>query len=198
MNYQELINYRLKDEKACIFIISVMLISIFIGLLIIGKLSITSVMVLLIVFIIFVGQYIYRKSKFNKLYEKLTKAKKQSLDEDLKNTLFFSGRDYVLSSKYIISFVNPKIISYSSILIIDKASELDPKGGKHSCMCDMVYVFTKDLKFKFIIKEYKAIPAKEAYYNLLYSYIKAQNPNVLEGYTKENRKKIEEKYKIKI
>ena len=65
-------------------------------------------------------------------------------------------------------------------------------------MCDMVYIFTKESKIGLIIKEYRIINSKEQYYEGLYSYIKAQNPNVLEGYTKANRKIINRKYNIKI
>lgn len=198
MDYKKLIGYILRDWRAFILIISLMLISILVGLVIINEISFSSVISLLIIFIICVGYYFYKKFLFNKIFEELLDKEKQNLNADLNTTLFFVGRNYALSSKYIISFVKPKIISYNSILIIDKLSELNPQNSKNSSMCDMVYIFTKNLKFKFITKEYRMFPAKEAYYNHLYSFIKAQNPNVLEGYTKENRKKIQEKYNIKI
>ena len=44
-------------------------------------------------------------------------------------------------------------------------------------LCAIWYIFTKKGKIG------------------LYNYIKAQNPNVLEGYTKGNRKIINKKYK---
>ena len=88
-------------------------------------------------------------------------------------------------------------------MIIDKITGI-VKHGRQSHACDLVYIVTNDEKISLIIKEYGIIKLQpksqysEGYYEGLYSYIKAQNPNVLEGYTKENRKKIKEKYNIKI
>lgn len=65
-------------------------------------------------------------------------------------------------------------------------------------MCDIVYVFTKTEKVGLILKEYGVLNVQPQYYAGLYNYIKAQNPNVLKGYTKENRKIIKDKYNIEI
>ena len=203
MNYKKLINYRLRDEKALIFIFSVMLASILIGLIIKQIIDLTGIIVLLLLFIACIGRYFYKKYCFNKVYQELNNEEKIKLDDDLNKTYFFSGGTYALSSKYIIDFKHSKIIKYSSILIIDKTTGLISHGRQNHA-CDLVYIVTKNEKISLIVKEYGTIKLPftsqdcEGYYEGLYSYIKAQNPNVLEGYTKENRKKIKERYNIKI
>ena len=125
------------------------------------------------------------------------------MDDDLNKTYFFLGGAYALSSKYIIDFKHSKIIKYSSVLIIDKTTGFISHGRQNHA-CDLVYIVTKDEKISLIIKTYGTIKLPftsqdcEGYYDGLYNYIKAQNPNVLEGYTRENRQKIKEKYDIKI
>lgn len=203
MNYKKLINYRLRDEKALIFIFSVMLASILIGLIIKQIIDLTGIIVLLLLFIACIGRYFYKKYCFNKAYQELNNEEKIKLDDDLNKTYFFSGGSYALSSKYIIDFKHSKIIKYSSILIIDKTTGLISHGRQNHA-CDLVYIVTKNEKISLIVKEYGTIKLPftsqdcEGYYEGLYSYIKAQNPNVLEGYTRKNRKIIEEKYNIKI
>lgn len=198
MNYKKLIYYRLRDERALIFLFSIMLVSILIGTIIKNIIDLKGVIVILFVFIVFIGRYFYKKHSFNKIYQELPNEEKAKLDDDLNKTYFFSGRDYALSSKYIIDFKHSKIIKYSSVLIIDKSHELSPHHNKQIVMCDMVYIFTQDGKMGLISKEYRTVISNEQFYDGLYNYIKAQNPNVLEGYTRENRQKIKEKYDIKI
>lgn len=201
MNYKELIKEYMRDQKYMLIFIIGFIVTIFVGIIIVHELSLRAFIVLVLSCILFIGLYFYRKKKFNDIYENLSEKEQKELDSDINQTYFFSGKDYALSSKYIINFKSPKIIKYSSILIIDKITGI-VKHGQHSHTCDMVYIVTKNEKISLILKEYGTIKLQsqysEGYYEGLYSYIKAQNSNVLEGYTKENRKKIKEKYNIKI
>ena len=203
MNYKELIKEYMRDQKYMLILILGFIVTIFVGIIIVHELSLKTFIVLALSCILFIGLYFYRKKKFNDIYENLSEEEQKELDSDINQTYFFSGKDYALSSKYIINFKSPKIIKYSSILIIDKITGI-VKHGHQNHACDMVYIVTKNEKISLIIKEYGTIKLQpkaqysEGYYEGLYSYIKAQNPNVLEGYTKENRKKIKEKYNIKI
>lgn len=201
MNYKKLIYYRLRDERALIFLFSIMLVSILIGTIIKNIIDLKGIIVILFVFIVFIGRYFYKKHSFNKIYQELSYEEKAKLDDDLNKTYFFLGGDYALSSKYIIDFKHSKIIKYSSVLIIDKTTGLISHGRQNHA-CDLVYIVTKNEKISLIVKEYGTIKLPftsqdcEGYYDGLYNYIKTQNPNVLEGYTKENRQKIKEKYDI--
>lgn len=197
MNYKSLISERIKNEKYLLILTLFFIVTIFVGLLIVHKMRFRSFIVLLSVCIFLVLMNLYYKRKLKKIYEKLSEEEQKNLDSDINQTFFFSGKDYALSSQYIINFKNPKIIKYSSILIIDKTTGLS-SHGRRNLMCDIVYVFTKNEKVGLILKEYGIIKLYPQYYEGLYSYIKAQNPNVLEGYTKENRKIIKDKYNIEI
>ena len=203
MNYKKLINYRLRDERALNFILSVMLVSILIGTIIKQIIDLKGIIVILLISIAFIGKYFYKKHCFHKVYQELNDEEMAKLDDDLNKTYFFLGGAYALSSKYIIDFKHSKIIKYSSILIIDKTTGLI-SHGRQDHACDLVYIVTKNEKISLIVKEYGIIKLPftsqdyEGYYEGLYSYIKAQNPNVLEGYTRKNRKIIEEKYNIKV
>ena len=203
MNYKGLIKEYMRDQKYMLILILGFIITIFVGIIIVHELSLKTFIVLALLCILFIVLYFYRQKKFNDIYENLSEEEQKELDSDINQTYFFSGKDYALSSKYIINFKNPKIIKYSSILIIDKITGI-VKHGRQSHACDLVYIVTNDEKISLIIKVYGIIKLQpksqysEGYYEGLYSYIKAQNPNVLEGYTKENRKKIKEKYNIKI
>ena len=61
MNYKKLINYRLRDERALIFILSVMLVSILIGTIIKQIIDLKGIIVILLIFIAFIGKYFYKK-----------------------------------------------------------------------------------------------------------------------------------------
>lgn len=198
MNYKKLINEYTRNQKYLVIVLLAFIAVVSIGILIVHKMTLRSLIVMSSVCIFLIGLYFFRKKQFNDIYKSLSKEEQKELDLDINQTYFFSGRDYALSSKYIINFKNPKIIKYDSILIIDKTHKLSPHHNTQSVMCDMVYIFTKESKIGLIIKEYRIINSKEQYYEGLYSYIKAQNPNVLEGYTKANRKIINKKHNIKI
>lgn len=203
MNYKGLIKEYMRDQKYMLILILGFIITIFVGIIIVHELSLKTFIVLALLCILFIVLYFYRQKKFNDIYENLSEEEQKELDSDINQTYFFSGGSYALSSKYIIDFKHSKIIKYSSILIIDKTTGLISHGRqKHAC--DLVYIVTKNEKISLIVKEYGTIKLPftsqdcEGYYEGLYSYIKAQNPNVLEGYIRENRKIIEEKYNIKI
>lgn len=198
MDYKKLISEHMKNEKFLLLLMLIFLLAIILGLVITHKFNLKSLIVLSFVGIFLSGGYFYRWVKLNNAYKNLTQSEQKELDSDINKTYFFSGRDYALTNKYIINFANPKIIKYDSILIIDKARELSPHHNTQSFMCDMVYIFTRDGKMGLIAKEYRTIISKEQFYDGLYNYIKTQNPNVLEGYTKENRKIIHDKYNIEI
>lgn len=201
MNYKKLIYYRLRDERALIFLFSIILTSILIGTIIKNIIDLKGLIVILFVFIALIVRYFYKKHSFNKIYQELSYEEKAKLDDDLNKTYFFLGGDYALSSKYIIAFKHSKIIKYSSVLIIDKTTGFISHGRQNHA-CDLVYIVTKNEKISLIVKEYGTIKLQfksqnhEGYYEGLYNYIKTQNPNVLEGYTRENRQKIKEKYDI--
>lgn len=197
MNYKKLISEYTRDQDYIVVMMLVFVVIIIIGLIIIHELSLTSLIVLVLFCLFLIALPFYRKKQFNDIYENLSEEEQRELDSDINQTYFFSGRDYALTSKYIINFKNPKIIKYSSILIIDRTTGCT-SYGKSSHFCDVVYVFTKNEKVGLILKVYTALNFQPQYYEGLYSYIKAQNPNVLEGYTRKNRKIIEEKYNIKI
>ena len=57
MNYKKLINYRLRDERALFFILSVMLVSILIGTIIKQIIDLKGIIVILLIFIAFIGKY---------------------------------------------------------------------------------------------------------------------------------------------
>lgn len=201
MGYKQLISEYIKNQKYLIIIVSSFILTIFIGLIIINEMNLKNFIVLILLCLFFIGLHFYRKKQFNDIYKSLSKEQQKELDLDIEQTHFFLGKDYTLSSKYIINFKKPKIIKYSSILIIDKTTGLK-SHGKFNLVCDIVYVFTKNEKIGLILKEHGTINLQSQdcaqYYEGLYSYIKAQNPNVLEGYTKKNREIIKNKYKIKI
>ena len=198
MDYKKLISEHMKSEKYLLLLMLIFLLTIVLGLVITHKCSLKNFIVLSFVGMFLSGCYFYRFAKLNNVYKKLTQSEQKELDFDINKTYFFSGRDYALTSKYIINFVNPSVIKYDSILIIDKTHELSPHHNKQNFMCDMVYIFTRDRKMRLIAKEYRTIISEEQFYEGLYSYIKTQNPNVLKGYTKENRKIIKDKYDIEI
>ena len=197
MNYKKLISEHMKNEKYLLILILSFIAIIFVGLVIVHKMSLRTLIVLILLGLFLISLLFYRKKQFNDIYENLSKEGQIELDSDINQTYFFSGKDYALSSKYIINLKKPKIIKYSSILIIDKTTGLN-SHGKRSFMCDIVYVFTKTEKVGLILKEYGVLNVQPQYYAGLYNYIKAQNPNVLKGYTKENRKIIKDKYNIEI
>ena len=197
MNYKKLISEHMKNEKYLLILILSFIAIIFVGLVIVHKMSLRTLIVLILLCFFLIGLLFYRKKQFNDIYENLSKKEQIELDSDINQTYFFSGKDYALSSKYIINLKKPKIIKYSSILIVDKTTGLN-SHGKRSFMCDIVYVFTKTEKVGLILKEYGVLNVQPQYYAGLYNYIKAQNPNVLKGYTKENRKIIKDKYNIEI
>ena len=179
MNYKKLISEYTRDQDYILVMMLVFVVIIIVGLIIVHDLSLTSLIVLILFCIFLIALPFYRKKQFNDMYESLSKEEQRELDSDINKTYFFSGRDYALTSKYIINFKKPKIIKYSHF-------------------CDVVYVFTKNEKVGLILKVYAALNFQPQYYEGLYSYIKAQNPNVLEGYTKANRKIIKDKYNINI
>ena len=197
MNYKKLISEHMKNEKYLLILILSFIAIIFVGLVIVHKMSLRTLIVLILLGLFLISLLFYRKKQFNDIYENLSKEGQIELDSDINQTYFFSGKDYALSSKYIINLKKPKIIKYSSILIVDKITGLN-SHGKRSFMCDIVYVFTKTEKVGLILKEYGVLNVQPQYYAGLYNYIKAQNPNVLKGYTKENRKIIKDKYNIEI
>lgn len=197
MNYKKLISEHMKNEKYLLILILSFIAIIFVGLVIVHKMSLRTLIVLILLGLFLISLLFYRKKQFNDIYENLSKEEQIELDSDINQTYFFSGKDYALSSKYIINLKKPKIIKYSSILIVDKTTGLN-SHGKRSFMCDIVYVFTKTEKVGLILKEYGVLNVQPQYYAGLYNYIKAQNPNVLKGYTKENRKIIKDKYNIEI
>lgn len=197
MNYKKLISEHMKNEKYLLILILSFIAIIFVGLVIVHKMSLRTLIVLILLGLFLISLLFYRKKQFNDIYENLSKEGQIELDSDINQTYFFSGKDYALSSKYIINLKKPKIIKYSSILIVDKTTGLN-SHGKRSFMCDIVYVFTKTEKVGLILKEYGVLNVQPQYYAGLYNYIKAQNPNVLKGYTKENRKIIKDKYNIEI
>lgn len=197
MNYKKLISEHMKNEKYLLILILSFIAIIFVGLVIVHKMFLRTLIVLILLCLFLIGLLFYRKKQFNNIYENLSKEEQIELDLDINQTYFFSGKDYALSSKYIINLKKPKIIKYSSILIVDKTTGLN-SHGKRSFMCDIVYVFTKTEKVGLILKEYGVLNVQAQYYAGLYNYIKAQNPNVLKGYTKENRKIIKDKYNIEI
>ena len=197
MNYKKLISEHMKNEKYLLILILSFIAIIFVGLVIVHKMFLRTLIVLILLCLFLIGLLFYRKKQFNNIYENLSKKEQIELDSDINQTYFFSGKDYALSSKYIINLKKPKIIKYSSILIVDKTTGLN-SHGKRSFMCDIVYVFTKTEKVGLILKEYGVLNVQPQYYAGLYNYIKAQNPNVLKGYTKENRKIIKDKYNIEI
>lgn len=197
MDYKKLISERMKNEKYLSILILSFIVTIFVGFVIVHKMCLRTFCVLSLVCIFLLFVNLYRLKKFDNIYVKLPEEEKKALDLDIEKTFFFSGKDYALSSQYIINFKNPKIIKYSSILIIDKATGCSTHY-RRSVMCDMVYIFTKEGKTGLILKEYTTIPSKVQYYEGLYNYFKTQNPNVLEGYTKENRQIIKDKYNIEI
>lgn len=197
MNYKKLISEHMKNEKYLLILILSFIAIIFVGLVIVHKMFLRTLIVLILLCFFLIGLFFYRKKQFNNIYENLSKEEQIELDLDINQTYFFSGKDYALSSKYIINLKKPKIIKYSSILIVDKTTGLN-SHGKRSFMCDIVYVFTKTEKVGLILKEYGVLNVQAQYYAGLYNYIKAQNPNVLKGYTKENRKIIKDKYNIEI
>lgn len=197
MNYKKLISEHMKNEKYLLILILSFIAIIFVGLVIVHKMFLRTLIVLILLCFFLIGLLFYRKKQFNDIYENLSKKEQIELDSDINQTYFFSGKDYALSSKYIINLKKPKIIKYSSILIVDKTTGLN-SHGKRSFMCDIVYVFTKTEKVGLILKEYGVLNVQPQYYAGLYNYIKAQNPNVLKGYTKENRKIIKDKYNIEI
>ena len=197
MNYKKLISEHMKNEKYLLILILSFIAIIFVGLVIVHKMFLRTLIVLILLCLFLIGLLFYRKKQFNDIYENLSKEEQIELDSDINQTYFFSGKDYALSSKYIINLKKPKIIKYSSILIVDKTTGLN-SHGKRSFMCDIVYVFTKTEKVGLILKEYGVLNVQPQYYAGLYNYIKAQNPNVLKGYTKENRKIIKDKYNIEI
>ena len=197
MNYKKLISEHMKNEKYLLILILSFIAIIFVGLVIVHKMFLRTLIVLILLCLFLIGLLFYRKKQFNDIYENLSKEGQIELDSDINQTYFFSGKDYALSSKYIINLKKPKIIKYSSILIVDKTTGLN-SHGKRSFMCDIVYVFTKTEKVGLILKEYGVLNVQPQYYAGLYNYIKAQNPNVLKGYTKENRKIIKDKYNIEI
>ncbi len=197
MNYKKLISEHMKNEKYLLILILSFIAIIFVGLVIVHKMFLRTLIVLILLCLFLIGLLFYRKKQFNNIYENLSKEEQIELDLDINQTYFFSGKDYALSSKYIINLKKPKIIKYSSILIVDKTTGLN-SHGKRSFMCDIVYVFTKTEKVGLILKEYGVLNVQPQYYAGLYNYIKAQNPNVLKGYTKENRKIIKDKYNIEI
>ena len=196
MNYKKLISEYTRDQDYLLVMILLFIVIIILGLIIIHDISLISLIIMILLCLFLIGLSFYRKKQFNDIYENLSEEEQRELDSDINQTYFFSGKDYALTSKYIINFKKPRIIKYSSILIIDKTTGLI--SGKHSIACDLVYIVTKNEKISLVLKAYYTINLYEQYYEGLYSYIKAQNPNVLEGYTKENRKIIEEKYNIKI
>ena len=198
MNYKKLISEHMKSEKFLLLLMLIFILVIVLGLVITHKCSLKNFIVMSLVGIFLSGCYFYRFVKLNNIYKNLTESEQKELDFDINKSYFFSGRDYALTSKYIINFANPNVIKYDSILIIDKALEPSPHHNKQTFMCDMVYIFTRNGEMRLIAKEYRTIVSKEQFYDGLYSYIKAQNPNVLEGYTKENRKIIKDKYNIDI
>ena len=65
MNYKKLINYRLRDERALIFILSVMLVSILIGTIIKQIIDLKGIIVILLISIAFIGKYFYKKHCFS-------------------------------------------------------------------------------------------------------------------------------------
>ena len=197
MNYKKLISEHMKNEKYLFILILSFIAIIFVGLVIVHKMFFENFNCFN--FIMFFPYWLTFLSKktVNDIYENLSKKEQIELDSDINQTYFFSGKDYALSSKYIINLKKPKIIKYSSILIVDKTTGLN-SHGKRSFMCDIVYVFTKTEKVGLILKEYGVLNVQPQYYAGLYNYIKAQNPNVLKGYTKENRKIIKDKYNIEI
>lgn len=197
MNYKKLISEHMKNEKYLLILILSFIAIIFVGLVIVHKMFLRTLIVLILLGLFLISLLFYRKKQFNNIYENLSKEEQIELDLDINQTYFFSGKDYALSSKYIINLKKPKIIKYSSILIVDKITGLN-SHGKRSFMCDIVYVFTKTEKVGLILKEYGVLNVQPQYYAGLYNYIKAQNPNVLKGYTKENRKIIKDKYNIEI
>ena len=197
MNYKKLISEHMKNEKYLLILILSFIAIIFVGLVIVHKMSLRTLIVLILLGLFLISLLFYRKKQFNDIYENLSKEGQIELDSDINQTYFFSVIDYALSSKYIINLKKPKIIKYSSILIVDKTTGLN-SHGKRSFMCDIVYVFTKTEKVGLILKEYGVLNVQPQYYAGLYNYIKAQNPNVLKGYTKENRKIIKDKYNIEI
>ena len=197
MNYKKLISEHMKNEKYLLILILSFIAIIFVGLVIVHKMSLRTLIVLILLGLFLISLLFYRKKQFNDIYENLSKEGQIELDSDINQTYFFSGKDYALSSKYIINLKKPKIIKYSSILIVDKTTGLNSHGNR-SFMCDIVYVFTKTEKVGLILKEYGVLNVQPQYYAGLYNYIKAQNPNVLKGYTKENRKIIKDKYNIEI
>lgn len=197
MNYKKLISEHMKNEKYLLILILSFIATIFVGLVIVHKMSLRTLIVLILLGLFLISLLFYRKKQFNDIYENLSKEGQIELDSDINQTYFFLGKDYALSSKYIINLKKPKIIKYSSILIVDKTTGLN-SHGKRSFMCDIVYVFTKTEKVGLILKEYGVLNVQPQYYAGLYNYIKAQNPNVLKGYTKENRKIIKDKYNIEI
>ena len=197
MNYKKLIYEYTRNQNYILVMILIFIAIIFVGMIIIHEMSLRTLIVLILLCLFLIGLPFYRKKQFNDIYENLSKEEQIELDSDINQTYFFSGKDYALSSKYIINLKKPKIIKYSSILIVDKTTGLN-SHGKRSFMCDIVYVFTKTEKVGLILKEYGVLNVQPQYYAGLYNYIKAQNPNVLKGYTKENRKIIKDKYNIEI
>lgn len=199
MNYQALLYRRIKYERNLLLLYIFMFLVIFIGLIITKKMTEKTLTVFIIIFFFFIVRYFFRVYHLRSIDKEFTNEEKEKIDKDL-NFILFEGVDYALSNKFIVDFQNCNIFSYDSILLINcvkKTSHIFYSRNFRYVDVDKVYVYTKNAKYTFISNVYN-ISMSDSYYNDLYNLIKEKNPNVLEGYTKENRKIIKEKYNVNI
>ena len=104
MSYKKLISEYTRNQNYILVMILVFIAIIFVGMIIIHKMSLRTLIVLTLLCLFFIGLSFYRKKQFNDIYENLSKEEQIELDSDINQTYFFSGKDYALSSKYIINY----------------------------------------------------------------------------------------------
>ncbi len=197
MNYTKLVKYHMKHEQFKLLVCFLML-GFMAGIVIYNKYSVSGFLVIAVLFLFFVGKYFYKKFMLSSNYFQLSKNEKLELDKALQSSLIFNGKDYAISKKFIIDYKNCSIINLDSVLIIEQVKGKYFPSVKSHNIADVVYLYTKSGRIYRLINRSYQYYLYESYYEHLYDYVKKQNPNVLEGYTKENRKIIKEKYNVNI
>lgn len=196
MNYIGLVKYHMKYELFQLIICSLMLVFA-VGFIIYNKTPAFGFIVVTVLFLFFVGKYFYKQQRLINDYNKLSTIEKAEIDNDLQTNTVFIGRDYSLSKKFIVDFKYCKIIPISSIVLINQSKGEELFTARRVVLVDVVYLYTLEKKYGLINQTHSLVSIEGgAYYKHLYDYVKKQNPNVLEGYTKENIKIIKEKYNI--
>jgi carbon starvation protein CstA len=150
-----------------------------------------TICIMPIVFEVFVTiKYIYKTIIYIKSFDKQTLIE---IEKAIQQPIF-NSIDYVLTDKFIFNKCNLEIIKYSDIYLIKE--DLAISFGRMSKIYNCVYIVTS--KGNYCLKSYKSnfMYTKQTLKRDLVEFLLAQNKKILIDDTKENIKKLKEKYNI--